>query len=447
MKILADHKIDILLLSASPKKKGNSMHVCESIQEYIPSAQICSLADYSVLPCTDCGYCKEHKGKCRLDKQDDMAKLLDLCLSAKNIVIVTPIYFYHAPSQLKAFIDRTQRFWYTERTKVRDRKLYAVYVAARRKGKKLTEGLDLSLTYFAPHIQAYFQSSICLYGLDKANDYLLFKDIFIYKEKIDFLVSAILQGKSLANSKGKLSDISSFFSSLLFEKRCSYCLKNYSSSEKTFYALCPECTKSLKRLTQGYCLNCGQLLPQNDKDLLPSSCQKCENKPVPWSELRFFDAYKDKMQDLIRHAKFHDNLIYLRTLADLLIPLIYEFPPFDAIVPMPLHPKRLADRGYNQCLEIVKRIHKLEKIPYFPYALKKVRHTKPQSTLNRKERLINVENAFLADSTLVQGKTLLLLDDVSTTGSSLYWASKALLEGGAKKVFVVYIAGAQNHSE
>ncbi len=119
----------------------------------------------------------KNSGQCQLDimdNKDNAKELFTHLLQAENVFIVSPIYFYHMPSQLKAFIDRGQRFWANAHDKqnINPKKVYAIYSCARDKGEKLPQGIDLTLKYFAPLIKANFEKSLCLYGLDKSDDYL-----------------------------------------------------------------------------------------------------------------------------------------------------------------------------------------------------------------------------------------------------------------------------------
>ncbi len=149
------------------------MAVCKSIKASIADSSLHTLANYNLLPCIDCGFCKNNTALCSLDSKDDCKRLFELCDKAKKIVLVSPIYFYHAPASLKAFIDRSQRFWeQVQDVNVQKKDLYAVYIAARTQGEKLSEGLNLTLKYFAPLISAEFKGSICLYGLENTDDFI-----------------------------------------------------------------------------------------------------------------------------------------------------------------------------------------------------------------------------------------------------------------------------------
>lgn len=107
----------------------------------------------------------------------------------------------------------------------------------------------------------------------------------------------------------------------------------------------------------------------------------------------------------------------------------------DMIVPVPLHTTRLAERGYNQAYIIAKQVALQMNVPCVPEALSRQRYTHSQVGLNRQERLANTEDAFIASPDLVHGKTILIIDDVYTTGATLSNCAHAALEVGAVAVY------------
>ena len=116
---------------------------------------------------------------------------------------------------------------------------------------------------------------------------------------------------------------------------------------------------------------------------------------------------------------------------------------FDLLIPVPLHPKRLKERGFNQSLLLVKELSRKTGIPYRKQILKKSRPTIPQVNLNGKEREKGVKGSFqIMDGEEVEGKSILMVDDVYTTGATVNECSKVLLTGGAKRVDVFTLAHA-----
>jgi ComF family protein len=107
---------------------------------------------------------------------------------------------------------------------------------------------------------------------------------------------------------------------------------------------------------------------------------------------------------------------------------------FDMLIPVPLHPKRLAERGYNQSQKLCEVVAQMTEIPCIPDALLRHRDTPHQVGLDRQQRLENVADAFSADSGQVANKTLLIIDDVRTTGATLSACAAAALAAGARSI-------------
>ncbi|MEJ5222872.1 MAG: ComF family protein [Anaerolineales bacterium] len=117
----------------------------------------------------------------------------------------------------------------------------------------------------------------------------------------------------------------------------------------------------------------------------------------------------------------------------------------DLIIPIPLSAQRLRQRGYNQVDLVARPLADFLGVRYTPQALEKIRHTDTQVGKTKSERKSNVLGAFRGSSALTQGKTVLILDDVATTGSTLQAASLALREAGAAQVFALTLARALPH--
>jgi ComF family protein len=123
---------------------------------------------------------------------------------------------------------------------------------------------------------------------------------------------------------------------------------------------------------------------------------------------------------------------------------IPAFGPLDLIVPLPLNRVKKRERGFSQTVKLAGAIHRITGIPWTGRALKRVRNTRSQTGLGRRERKLNVRGAFRADSTVdLEGKAILLVDDVITTGASMSAAAKALRRAGATKVLGIAAATAE----
>jgi ComF family protein len=114
----------------------------------------------------------------------------------------------------------------------------------------------------------------------------------------------------------------------------------------------------------------------------------------------------------------------------------------DLIIPIPLSEQRFAERGYNQVDLIAHPLARLFGWPYFPRAIRRTRNTHSQVGMSGEARRKNVLGAFVADAHLISGKTILLVDDVATTGATLNAASASLMDAGALKVYALTLAKA-----
>lgn len=113
----------------------------------------------------------------------------------------------------------------------------------------------------------------------------------------------------------------------------------------------------------------------------------------------------------------------------------------EVVVPVPLHPLRLAERGYNQAALLARPLARDLGASFAPLALRRTRDTAQQATLARTERLTNVENVFaVRDRWVVEGRRVLLVDDVRTTGATLRECKRVILASGAREVVSTVLA-------
>jgi ComF family protein len=116
-----------------------------------------------------------------------------------------------------------------------------------------------------------------------------------------------------------------------------------------------------------------------------------------------------------------------------------------AVVALPLHAERLAQRGYNQAALLAEALARRLNLPYLPEAVQRIRHTAPQVGLNRHERAANVADAFRADPEQVRGLRLILVDDVVTTGATMRACAESLRNAGAVEICALSVAIAVLH--
>jgi ComF family protein len=113
----------------------------------------------------------------------------------------------------------------------------------------------------------------------------------------------------------------------------------------------------------------------------------------------------------------------------------------DLIIPVPLHPKRLRWRGFNQSLLLARRVSHMYQVPIDPFLLYRNRETPPQTQLTEDERRKNVRGAFaIASGEALKEKNVLLVDDVYTSGATVNECCRVLVRGGAREVYVLTLA-------
>lgn len=166
--------------------------------------------------------------------------------------------------------------------------------------------------------------------------------------------------------------------------------------------------------------------------------------PVKWISGSFacFE-YSEITQEFIhffKYKKFNElSNTFAAELADVLENAVTNI-QFDLLASVPLHKKRLKERGFNQAELIAKSLSEKINIPYSSNTLVRPRYTKPQAKMSREERIKNVKDAFrLGDSQLLKSKIVLLIDDVLTTGSTMNECARLLRLGGAKEVYSLTI--------
>ena len=174
-------------------------------------------------------------------------------------------------------------------------------------------------------------------------------------------------------------------------------------------------------------------------------CQTCLHRPPVWQHVTAVLSYQSPWRELIIEYKFQHNAGLQR----LWVQIIHSHPQAkaliqsaDLLVPVPLSAQRLRERGFNQSQWLAKHLCRKRTQDNL---LWRIRHTDAQTALNREERMHNLRHAVVvnpAASSQVVHKTVLLLDDVMTTGSTLEVCAKALLAAGADKVHCLVLARA-----
>jgi ComF family protein len=198
--------------------------------------------------------------------------------------------------------------------------------------------------------------------------------------------------------------------------------------------LCAACQAAMP-FNATACLGCALALRS-----VAHLCQRCGVLPPPWTAAWAPFRYAWPLDLLEARFKFQGDLACGRVLATLWARQPSPLATPDIVVPVPLHGRRLRERGYNQAAELVRPLAAARGIPWRPDALRRQRATQPQSERDAAARRGNVQGAFAAQA--VRGLCVAVADDVMTTGATLGECTQALLVAGAREVQVWALARA-----
>jgi len=206
-------------------------------------------------------------------------------------------------------------------------------------------------------------------------------------------------------------------------KRCAVCWV------LTEQILCQGC-QSLIQAPKNPCKICAKPLNQID-----GVCGECRSDPPPFAQTVCAAIYEPPVSTWVQQLKFGDRLDRARIMAEALLISLGSIDNKVPILPVPLHATRLRSRGYNQAYEIAKIIAIKQNRTLIGDALIRVKNTAMQAELHEKQRAANVRAAFKVDKP-INFKTVILLDDVMTTGQTLRSIANCLVKAGVKTVLV-----------
>ena len=205
-------------------------------------------------------------------------------------------------------------------------------------------------------------------------------------------------------------------------------------------AFCADCESALPRLTDA-CPQCA--VPMAHSDASGQHCGACQKRPPAFFRTHALYRYARPIDGFVQALKYRRRLelarVFGERLAEALAPRVTG--SVDLIVPVPLHPARLRERGYNQSLELARPIAARLSLPLDYRCLWRSRPTAPQASLALSQRRRNVRGAFAAAPTVAKLRVA-VVDDVMTTGHTVNEAARCLRAAGAKSVQVWVLARA-----
>ena len=249
----------------------------------------------------------------------------------------------------------------------------------------------------------------------------------------------------LANNPGLIERVDWLFD-WLYPPRCRACRGRIFGADAECF--CVSCRAHVQMVGHPLCRVCGRPYPDTSGD--DHTCGVCLERPPQFVAARAWATYPREddhpLRLVVQKFKYSRKVSLGKPLGRLLARGCAEFlasVDADLIVPVPLFPKRLRWRGFNQSLILGREVSRAYGIPMDPFLLLRRRETAAQTQLAENERRRNVRGAFeLNAEGSVKGKSVLLIDDVYTSGATVNECSRALKQGGAKEVFVLTLARA-----
>lgn len=200
--------------------------------------------------------------------------------------------------------------------------------------------------------------------------------------------------------------------------------------------ICGRCGRELPFIYPPVCSICGRPLTEDGR------CPGCIGPETALDGIRAPFTFSGLVRRAIHDIKYHNLRSLAPALASFLSDYLSDNPlPGDVFIPVPIHPKRLRERGYNQSLLIARELGRKQSLPVIEKCLVRRTYHAPQARLeSAAERLRNISGAFTCINDDVKGKRVILIDDVSTSGATLNACAAALKTAGAASVWGLVLA-------
>lgn len=232
------------------------------------------------------------------------------------------------------------------------------------------------------------------------------------------------------------------FIDLFYPKHCPICLDALPPGKAL---ICAPCEKKIRRVTGPTCVKCGKPLADDTYEY----CVNCEKRPPAFRKGIAWAEYTSKyIRRMLSEVKYHENPQLLdypcQDFAKRILGEVNEWHA-EALIPVPVHESRRRIRGYNQAEEIAVRLGAVLGIPTDPNVLFRREKTRAQKELNDTERRNNLAVAFGVRDDAPLYRTVILVDDIYTTGSTADACARTLLKAGIEEVFLLTLAIGRDH--
>lgn len=222
-----------------------------------------------------------------------------------------------------------------------------------------------------------------------------------------------------------------FLIDILFPRRCPVCGEIVVPKGRL---ICPACLKKLSFVKSPVCKKCGKEVMNDTVEY----CFDCARRPRTFEygiALLNYDGVSKKSMAAVKYKNKREYLDFYAEAALHFCGERLRRMEADALVPVPVHPSRLRQRGFNQAEELAGRMAAGLGLPLCTDLLRRNKKTEPQKVLSPQERLKNLEKAFAAAPAPPQIRSVILVDDIYTTGSTVEACARALKQAGVKKVY------------
>lgn len=234
-----------------------------------------------------------------------------------------------------------------------------------------------------------------------------------------------------------IASLAKNFINLIYPLHCASCRRPLDPEDDG--AVCVHCIGLINRPPAPYCIYCGRPV-----DTAGCACDDCLKKKPAFSKAYSVSLYEGIIKDLILQLKYQGKLALSVSLSGLVSDFLYDNPDIlegvNMVTFVPMKTSRIIKRGFNQSKILAKHLSDSYGIPMAD-CIEKVAATRNQNELSREDRLSNLKNAFRKSGTTnLAGKTVLIIDDVMTTGATLNECSLALIRAGAADVRCLTLA-------
>lgn len=244
--------------------------------------------------------------------------------------------------------------------------------------------------------------------------------------------------KLIKSCKQQSQTVNQSFINFIFPPFCPICESELKLTERF---ICEDCYSHIKTIESHFCRKCGAPLEEKRK-----TCKYCKGITFHFSKVRALGTFSTPLIEMIHLLKYERKTLIGNRLGILLGNLFLSDPELlltDMILPVPLHRTRIRERGYNQSTLLAKMVSSISGKDLCLDAVVRTKATKSQSKLDHEERLINLEDAFrVVLPEIIKNKTVVVVDDVLTTGTTLDEITKTLLNSGAQSVYGLILARA-----